>query len=63
LVLDRSYRVYRLTGEGHIISPLRVITCDTDEGVIGQARALIDGCGVEVWDGPRRVAVLTWQVK
>ena len=54
----RAYRIYLLTKAGHIEGPPSVVTCDTDEEAIQQAKQLKDGHDLEVWDQSRRVGVI-----
>jgi hypothetical protein len=51
------YRIYTLT-EGNITGPGRAVTCDDDETAIQQAKQWLDGHGLEVWEGSRRVSQL-----
>jgi hypothetical protein len=52
------YRIYSVTEDGHIRGVPEAVECDDDRGAIDRAKALLDGLDLEVWDGPRRVAVL-----
>jgi hypothetical protein len=54
----RHYRIYSLTGDGHINAPPMTADCETDEAAIARAKAIGNGCDVEVWQERRRVAVL-----
>ena len=52
-----QYRVYRLNNK-HIAGPPVIVVCDNDEDAIKQAKQLIDGHDLELWDGRRFVAIL-----
>jgi len=49
------YRVYPLDQSGHIAGPPEDLTCDNDATAIEQAKRLVDGRDVEVWDSGRLV--------
>jgi hypothetical protein len=51
-----DYRVYPIDGKGHIVDAPNVVTCDSDQEAIEQARALANSHDVELWDGARRVS-------
>ncbi|MGA8319548.1 MAG: hypothetical protein WB774_01690 [Xanthobacteraceae bacterium] len=51
-----EYRVYTITAGDHIDGPAKIIECDSDTAAVEQARGLIDGPAIEVWDGARRIA-------
>lgn len=57
----RGYRLFCLNNRGSIIA-VNTVECDGDEEALKQAHALLDAeghChGIEVWEGPRRVALL-----
>jgi hypothetical protein len=50
-----EYRVYTLSNGNHIMAPPDIIACETDQEAIEQARRLIEGHDVEVWQGARCV--------
>lgn len=50
-----AYRLYQLRPDGRIEAPADIIECDSDEEVIAQARAMINGRDIEIWDGARVV--------
>ncbi len=54
----RSYRIYTLSRDEHINRPPRVITCEDDAAVLEEARQLLDGHALEIWDGTRLVGRL-----
>lgn len=51
-----AYRVYLIAADDHIDGPPKIIECDSDSAAMEQAKRLIDGKTIELWDGPRRVA-------
>ncbi|MGY4358541.1 hypothetical protein ACVWZR_007667 [Bradyrhizobium sp. i1.3.1] len=46
----------RLDKSGHVHGVPDIIECENDEAEQIKARSLVNGCGVEVWDGTRKVA-------
>lgn len=53
-----QYRVYALDADGHLCGPSEVIECPDDGAAIEQARELLDGRAIEVWNRSRRVITL-----
>ena len=49
-----EYRVYKIKNN-HVANAPVIITCDGDREAIQQAKKLVDGHDVELWDGPRFV--------
>jgi hypothetical protein len=49
-----EYRAYRIKNN-HIAEPPRIISADNDQQAAEQAKQFVDGCDVELWDGPRFV--------
>jgi hypothetical protein len=43
---------------GHVVGPPKVVACASDEEVIGKVRSMLDGLGIEIWNGTRRVRKL-----
>jgi hypothetical protein len=50
-----DYRVYPVDGDGHILAVAYVVTCESDQEAIEKARPLVNGHGVELWQGARQV--------
>jgi hypothetical protein len=50
-----DYRVYTMTKDTHVEGPAAVVTCDSDQEAIRQAKQMVDGHDVELWDGGRFV--------
>lgn len=46
------YRAILIDGDGHTVSMYRIMAAGDDEAVV-QAKALVDGHGVDLWDGIR----------
>jgi hypothetical protein len=42
---------------GHVVKPPEYVTCETDEEVIAKAKSMVDGLGIEIWNGARRVKI------
>jgi hypothetical protein len=55
-----DYRVYKIK-DNHVAGTPVVITCDSDQEAIQQAKSLVDGHDVELWDGSRFVIGLKSQ--
>jgi len=49
-----DYRIYKIKNN-HVADAPVVVTCDSDREAIQQAKKLVDGHDVELWDGPRFV--------
>ena len=49
-----DYRAYQIKGD-HVAGVPIVITCDSDHEAIQQAKKLVDGHDIELWDGSRFV--------
>jgi hypothetical protein len=53
-----EYKFYPINGRGHIDGPALVYDEADDRAAITQARSIIDGKDIEIWEGPRLVAYL-----
>jgi hypothetical protein len=53
-----EYRIFQLDDAGQIIGPTKTIVCDNDKAAIQEIRKGLNGAVLEVWSGPRRIAVL-----
>jgi hypothetical protein len=49
------YRIYSVKN-GRVAGPPVLGTCDSDEEIIQQAEAMVDGMDLEIWDLARMVA-------
>ena len=49
-----EYRVYQIK-DNRVAAPPTLIEADVDPAAIEQARLLVNGCDVELWEGPRFV--------
>ena len=52
-----EYRVYQIK-DNRVAAPPTVIEADADPAAIEQARLLVNGCDMELWEGPRFVISL-----
>ena len=50
-----EYRIYTLSGDNHITGPADHVESDSDEAAIAEAKKLMAGLDVEVWQGTRCV--------
>jgi hypothetical protein len=50
-----DYRVYPVDKDNHIAAVAYIVTCDTDQDAIENARPLVNGHDVELWQGARQV--------
>lgn len=50
-----EYRAYILDREGHIIRPVELF-CENDDAAKEDARKLVDGHDVELWQLDRKIA-------
>jgi hypothetical protein len=53
-----EYRIYTLSAGNRIAGPPRLIDCDNDQAAIKEAKQLINGKYLEVWQGARCVTRL-----
>ena len=51
-----NYRAYLLGNDGGILSRVDMVLCENDEVAKHQAKLLVDGHAVELWDGGRKIA-------
>jgi hypothetical protein len=49
------YRIYQLDEAGHVSDPPKIIEARTAAVAIGQAKQMVDGYDLEIWDGSRCV--------
>jgi hypothetical protein len=49
-----DYRVYKIKNNQIVGAPV-VVACESDRDAIQQAKKLVDGHDIELWDGPRFV--------
>lgn len=56
------YRIYSVTPDGHIQTVPLEIDLPNDVEAIRLAGSRLNGLDLEVWEGPRRVAVLRSEV-
>jgi hypothetical protein len=54
-----EYRLYQFTKDNHIRAAPIVLTFASDDEAVQQARQLVDGYDIEVWDGERMVSAGT----
>jgi hypothetical protein len=53
--LMADYRAYRIEND-HVAGVPIIITCDNDQDAIREAKKMVDGHDIELWDGARFVA-------
>lgn len=53
-----EYRLYKIGPDGHIAGPPPVVECQDDLIAIKEARKLLDGHDIEIWQGSRIVSYL-----
>jgi hypothetical protein len=51
------YRAYIMDDDGHILKPPVELHCENDDAAKEQARKLVDGHDVELWQLDRKVSV------
>ena len=56
-----EYKIYQLDQLGKISAPPEVVTSDHERTVVDKARAMADGCDIEVWQGERLVIHVSHQ--
>jgi hypothetical protein len=47
-----TYRIYTLEG-GHVREPPKIIECQNDDAAVNEAKQLLDGKLIEVWEQAR----------
>ena len=52
----QEYRAYLIGPDGHFVKRVELV-CDDDEAAKEQAKALVDGYDVELWQEGRRITV------
>ena len=52
----QHYRAYIMGQDGQILSPVDLV-CENDEDAKEQARKLVDGHDVELWQRDRKISV------
>jgi hypothetical protein len=50
-----DYRIYTLENGRNITGPAKILDCTTDDHAIEEAKALLDGHDIEVWQGARLI--------
>jgi hypothetical protein len=50
-----DYRLYTLKNDGHIAGPPKILQCADDQEAIAEAKKLLDGLDIEIWQGARVV--------
>jgi len=53
-----TYRIYTFDQGGHVRRPPQVIECVNDEAAVKEARQLLDGKVIEVWEQARCIVRL-----
>jgi hypothetical protein len=50
-----NYRFYLIGTDGRIVAPPYNIEAPDDPAALSEAKKLVDGHDVEIWEGPRKV--------
>jgi len=50
-----EYRVYVIGDDGHFIRAVHLV-CSDDSAALAQAKQLVDGHDIELWQGDRKLA-------
>jgi hypothetical protein len=53
-----EYRFFRVDETDRIQGQPRMVSCRDDKSARVQARHLVDGCAIEIWDCERKVAYI-----
>jgi hypothetical protein len=48
-----TYRIYTFDEGGHVLEPPKVIESENDEAAVKEAKQLLDGKLIEVWEKAR----------
>ena len=54
-----EYRIFPLTSDNHIKNAPALVVCENDSAALEQAKKMLDGHNLEVWEGNRLVTRLT----
>jgi hypothetical protein len=54
-----EYRFFKVKKSGHIDGPAAIYECPGDADAVREAKRLLNGSDIEIWQGPRVVAYLT----
>jgi hypothetical protein len=46
-----DYRVFVVDPDGHVMGPSNVISCETHEEALAEARHYLNGNSIEIWHG------------
>ena len=50
-----TYRIYTFDKGGHVRGPSQIIECQNDEAAVKEAKQLLNGTLIEVWEKARRI--------
>ena len=51
-----QYRIYTVKPGGHLLGPSNVVECPNDQDAVNEAKQLLDGHLIEIWQGARMVS-------
>jgi hypothetical protein len=51
-----AYRIYTIDKDGHIVGPANIVDAADDQEARQEAKRMLEGHTIELWDGSRRVA-------
>lgn len=54
-----DYRLFPVKKDGHIIGPPAIVSVEHDGDAVREAKKRLNGNGIEVWQGNRRIAILS----
>ena len=54
-----TYRIYTFDEGAHILEPPKVIECENDEAAVKEAKQLLNGKLIEVWEKARHMFAST----
>jgi hypothetical protein len=57
-LLMPTYRIYTFDKGGHLREPPQLIECQNDEAAVREAKQLLDGKRMEVWEKTRCITRL-----
>lgn len=50
-----EYRIYTVKADGHLLGPPAVVECADDQDAVKEAKQLLNGQLIEIWQGTRVV--------
>lgn len=56
-----EYRIFEFDNAGQILGRPKIVTYENDQGAIAETRKWLNDAPLEIWEGTRRVATITFE--